>query len=286
MKTIIISDIKSKAESIIPYGLNLAKFLESEVEIVHVIDVKSLHGVYSSYADSQSIVPGEKLSHDDILRREKNQAHILLDQILSREASRLNYPLKINVTIEETGVELKIKELIKENPSPVFIMNSVADGYIFDTESEIFNVIKNIGAISLLVPPGKKFREPDEVLLLTDFSLKGFENYYNVFQFLEKLKINIHAVNVVKNEKKYLLNDLSSKEWIQTLKNFFPNISLKTNALKGEDYTWTLLSHIEKNTPDIILVINKYKGFLNRILQKDLTREIFSRTNLPFLLYS
>ena len=52
MRITIISDIKGNAESIIPYGLNLAKHLKGEVNLVHVIDSRMAQGVSSMYADS------------------------------------------------------------------------------------------------------------------------------------------------------------------------------------------------------------------------------------------
>ncbi len=72
MKIIIISNIRSKSESIIPYGLKLARYLESEVDIIHVIDSRTEPVLPSSYADSQTFaLGGEKFTYADTLNREK-----------------------------------------------------------------------------------------------------------------------------------------------------------------------------------------------------------------------
>lgn len=55
MKTIIISDIEGKSESIIPYGLHIRKHTRSEADILHIIDPRKQQGTGSSYADSKSI---------------------------------------------------------------------------------------------------------------------------------------------------------------------------------------------------------------------------------------
>jgi hypothetical protein len=101
MKTIILSDINNSAKSIIPYGLRLARELESEVDLLHVIDPRTHTGAYSSLSDSQSISPGETLSHAETIQHAKNRVSIKLDKLLSAEGSRLNYPLKL------TGLLLK-----------------------------------------------------------------------------------------------------------------------------------------------------------------------------------
>lgn len=74
MKIVIVSDIRGSSESIIPYGLNLAKRLETEVEIIHVIDSRVIQGVPSRYADSQSIAAGNKQTVNEIIQKEKINA--------------------------------------------------------------------------------------------------------------------------------------------------------------------------------------------------------------------
>ncbi len=92
----IISDIEGKADSIIPYGLRLGKHTETEVDIIHIIDPRNKQGATSPFADSKSITPGRVMPHDYILAREQNRASKAIEKLLSGEASRLNYPLKID----------------------------------------------------------------------------------------------------------------------------------------------------------------------------------------------
>ncbi len=131
MKTIIISDINGKSESIIPYGLTLAKMLESEVDVIHAIDSRLHQGEYSSLSDSQSITPGKTFSHEEIMQREKDKVQIQLDKLLSSEASRLNYPIKINTLVEKDSIINSISSKIKEEPSSIFVISIEPDGYIF-----------------------------------------------------------------------------------------------------------------------------------------------------------
>ena len=89
MRIIIISDVKGQTQSIIPYGLDLAKYLESEVEIFHLVDSRIQQGVSSVYGDSHSITPGKKLSHPEIIEREKQQIEKELDQMLSQRGFQI-----------------------------------------------------------------------------------------------------------------------------------------------------------------------------------------------------
>src|SRR5690554_4230105 len=100
MKTIILSDIKGSARSVIPFGLNLAKAMNSEVVVVHVIDPRINQANYSSFSDSQSLSPGEPQGHDETGRKELTVVESELDTFLNRESSRVNYPLKVESLVK------------------------------------------------------------------------------------------------------------------------------------------------------------------------------------------
>ncbi|NJM14089.1 MAG: hypothetical protein HC896_00675 [Bacteroidales bacterium] len=202
MQVITISDIKGKTKSIIPYGLNLAKRLQAKVDIIHSIDSRTQHGVNSPYADSQSITPGNKLSHEEIMLREKNTTRNALDKLLSREASVLNFPLKVNVTIEENTLKKTINSKTGNDSNTLVAVNSEPDNYIFHSQKEIVETLKNSNLQVLVVPPGRKFKEFSNVLLVTNFSSnKGFDKYSKAVFLLRDFKPLIHAVDVAKPNK-------------------------------------------------------------------------------------
>ena len=120
MKIIIISDLNSRWETIIPYGLNLAKNLEAEVDLLHIIDPRENQAQYTSYSDSQSITPGSTLSQDEVIQRERNLAELKMDKALSAEVSRLNYPLKVNRIIESSSIDDQLDKMAEENPDSLF----------------------------------------------------------------------------------------------------------------------------------------------------------------------
>ena len=91
MKTILISDVGSKTKVIIPYSLNFTKFIDDTINIIHVVDPRKQQGVAGAYADSQSFQIGRKLTQKEIIEREKHQARINLDNLLSKEASKVKF---------------------------------------------------------------------------------------------------------------------------------------------------------------------------------------------------
>ncbi|MFO7828430.1 MAG: hypothetical protein R6V23_07415 [Bacteroidales bacterium] len=282
MRIIIISDIKGECESVIPYGLHLAKSLESEVDILHVIDSRTLHGVQSSYSDSQTVAPGNKLSHEDIVKREKKHAELELDKLLSGEASRVNYPLKINIVIEEGSLESIIRKQLKSAKDCLLLVNSVQDMFIFQSKQEIVNTIYKLDTVSLLAPPGYSFKEMRNVFLLSYPSPKHINKIKMNISFLKDFKPTINAVNFA-NMRDYdrILRKNKTLEGI--IKDRFTPFAFKMDTVAGSNYVSVLASYIEKNNPDLILILKNRKSYFYSIFKKRRNKQLIEAINVPVL---
>ena len=281
MKVIIISDIKGKTDSIIPYGLHLAKYLESEVDIIHVIDSRVQQGVSSMMGDSSSITPGNKMSYEEILEREKQQVDRKLDQLLSAEASRLNYPLKINVKIDEKEIEKRLIEASEEDPETIFVINKEPDQYIFNSTKEIASICKELEGITLLVPPGKEFMKIENVLLPADFEDQDFAGYPKVANFLNHFHT---VVNAIGNEKKS--EEPEAKTWASSVSEVLENSSLNWNLLTSDNFENDFVEFVGMVEPDLTVLFEKPQSLISNMFKKELIVKVLEQTNTPVLFYS
>jgi len=283
MKTIIISDILSKKKSIIPYGLNVAKTFETEVDVLHVIDPRMNQGEYSSFSDSQSITPGSTMTHDQIVQREKNKASKKLDQLLSSEASRLNYPLKVNTDVQENTIIDAIQAKLEKEPSALFILSLEPDEYIFQSKDEIVNTLENTGALGLLVPPEQSFRMINKVVFPVDFKSENFGAYAKIHSFIRHFNpVIIEAVGYEKNNKTSLADD--GKNWLKIAKSSFVPSTVKTNILKGEKFTNALNDYIQNVQPDLLILLEHKQNFLKSIFKTNEAKVLLPQINLPVLI--
>jgi hypothetical protein len=283
MKVIIICDIKGNTESIIPYGLKLAKKLQAKVEIIHTIDSRIQQGVQSSYADSQSITPGNKLSHKDIMQREKNTVNQALNKLLSKEASMLNYPLKINTIIEEDTIYECLNKSIDEGVDNIVLVNSEPDNYIFQSRNEILETLQKVNSLILLIPPKTSFKEIKEVLVINDFNAShGFDELIKINTFLNQFNPLINVVDVAK-PKKFVEKELKSKAWLQIAGKTIFSSTVKTNILSGNDYFETLNNYIGRTKPEIIMPIKQKTRLLRGNSQKKLLTYLINSNKLPIL---
>ena len=284
MKTVIISDINSKSDSVIPYGLNLAKHLESEVDVLHIIDTRIQQGKYSSVSDSQSITPGSKLSPEEFLQKEKNKARLNLDKILSAEVSRLNYPLKVHTAITQNIIEDELKQRSINDKESLFIINSEPDNYMFSSKNDILSTIKNTGIIALIIDPGIKFKPFERVFIPMKFGSEKY-NAYARAQFLFKhFDMTIDAVDIAK-KKDYMKIELKAARWKKSTRKDFSPANLATHIMEGKDRIETLSDYMGKNNHDLMMFFKKKENLINRIFKPNKLELLVNQTNIPVLLH-
>lgn len=283
MKTIIISDIRSNSKSIIPYGLKLARSMESEVDVVHVVDPRIHQGKYSPLSDSRSITPGHKLTPGEMIQREMSLVRIELDKLLSSEGSRLNYPLKVNTIVEKNTIQAEIEKIAKKETSWLLVTSSEPDNHIFMSKKEIYNTLKETGAAGIIVPPEAKFREYKKIIHPVDFSSDELDNYADLRFFFAVFQPVVNAVAVA-NGNKYLSLETKSKTWRKMVSDVFLPSEVKSNVLEGEDFTRTLINYSQRNEYDLFMLFPQMKT-LKKNLKKENVTEIVKETNLPMLYY-
>jgi hypothetical protein len=284
MKTIIISDIKSKEPSIIPYGLHLASAMGSEADIIHVIDSRTTQGVPSSYADSHTVSPGGKQSHDQIIEKEILLTRDSLSQLISREVSRLNYPLKVNTVVEENSIEIKLKDFTKtsNNRPVILIASSEPDGHIFESIHEILKILKKSDAVTVLVPPGEEFNSFDNILMVTDFSRDEFEKHKKIFSLLGRNNHVIKALATPDVNKEIMTE--KSNTWKEYARKLMPGSDIII-ATSDENSLDSLLDRIEDDDPDILVNVRDKQSFIDKLLgNKKFERNLVSAVRRPVMI--
>ncbi len=284
MKTIIISDIKSNKDSVITYGLRLAKQLETEAEVMHPIDPRVHQGAYGAVSDSQSVTPGSTFSHEEAIFREKEGVKKDLDKLLSAEASRLNYPLKVEVQVEQESINEAVKNKVEKNNDNIFVISAEPDGKIFHSKPEILETIKNNRATCLIVPPGNLSISLKKILIPVDFHASRMDTLSELHPFFQKIRPYIVAVDVAENGN-YTEKELKSQNWKELASDILPHTKISTVTLEGDDYSSTIAAFCNRNTPDLFLIALQKQNPVKRIFSKNGLEKLIYKVNVPILFY-
>jgi hypothetical protein len=282
MKTIIISDIRNKEESIFPYALNFTKHLQPKATVLHVVDPRKQHAVSSAYADSQTFEVGEKLSHEETIEREIQQARQELEEQLSYEASRLNFPLRTNVVVKKNTLEKQLQEEGGRNGKTLIIVSSKPDGGIIESFDEFMESTLRLKLLTLVVPPGMEFNMPSRAFALFDFEKSRESSLMSVVRLLKpfNLKVNVGDMD---RDGKYIELEIKSTAWEKVVNKYFhPKGGISTNILSGKDQTASVIDFIRRNNyPLVLLPVGESRGKYSNAL----IRRLIDELDLPILLY-
>jgi hypothetical protein len=287
MKTIIISDIDGSSESIIPYGLNIGKYTESEVDVIHILDPRTVQGVSSNVADSQTITPGTKLSHDEIMQKEKKRVNLKLDDLLSSEASRLNYPLKVNQVIIADTLEKGLASIFSKNDVTYLVCNSNPKETIFSDTDEMFTIINQFNPLTFLISPGEKFTPPGNVILLADFSENFNQKLKPIFHWLKPFMPVIGGCEVARNSKPSELK-LNMKEWNQITARYSDSfLEFNTTVVQEKNICDNLMEFIHRSQPELIILPKHLDKSTPRIklFSNNNVKKLMEEWHKPLLLY-
>lgn len=286
MRTIIISDISETADSIIPYGLNVGKYTQTKVDILHCFDPEILQGPYSPYSDSQSITPGEKFSHEEILHREKGIINEKLSRLLSREASVLNYPLRVNTITEIGDIESCITEQIKNHENPLIITGTKPGGSMTVGLQELLEVIFKHNVMVMIVPPGTKFIQPNACWLVTDLYAEGNNKIKKLFDWINPLVKKVLTSVVVRvNPKSKRYKEID--EWRAVLQPYAEKADISAlEIIHVCDMNMAFESICGRKSHQMaILPKNSNSFFSEYLLTDNNAKKLTESINNPVLLY-
>lgn len=286
MRTIIISDITETSDSIIPYGLNVGKHTETRVDILHYFDPRLVHGKYTSISDSQSITPGEKLSHEEILHREKEITHAEIEKLLSKEASRLNYPLRINTITGIEEPEYAIPDQIKKHENPLIITGTAPGSSMASDLQDLLNLILKTDVRILILPPGKKFVKPGRCCLVTDLTSETNKKLAKLFSWLSPLASKIYTSAVV-NTGLNSRGNHKMEEWKKALAPYQDKIkSNSTEILYIDEMNIAFENICDHKIPNMVALPKNKDTHLTKYLFADnKVKKLIEQIEIPVLLY-
>jgi hypothetical protein len=238
-------------------------------------------GVSSNYGDSGTVTPANKLSHEEIIEREKVFAGKELDDFLSREKSKLNYPLKVDVCIELNSIENKVTEDLNNDPSAIMLVSKEADDYIFLSQNEIIDVCKDFKGLSLIVPSGMQFEKFTNVLLPSALQPDDLEIYQDISGFVSYFQpvVNVIAHSDEKNEDEIGL-------WVKKIEVVFPNTSVSLKVIDSGNFDDEFVDYAEMLEPELILVFRKERSLMKSLFKKELFAKLLEQTSAPILFHS
>lgn len=177
---------------------------------------------------------------------------------------------------EKAMVDLIIMGTTGASGLKKLFIGSVASGTIAKTTIPI-----------LTIPAAYEVEEPDAILFATNHFEKDINILQKITNISELFSASVHVVVFKeKDGEKYadlIYNEEQLNDYLQFLKDTFPTVFFKGELLEGKDFERAIEHYSDKHGIDIIGMVTYPKSFLEKLLQKSMTKQMAFHSTTPIL---
>lgn len=276
-KIIVPVDFSMNALNAYNYARDLAKIYHADIEVVHV---------YRGSFDTDTPVmlkPGKGISEvlqerlDDFVKLFPNEEDgEVLTKINVKTRLIHGFPIKSIVGISrEEEVLMIVMGATGEHDA--------VDKFIGSVSSD---VVQKAYCPVLMTPKDVKFQTFNNILYSSNDESVDQEMLDRILKFNEPLGAALHFVHVEKKNKKATTYDLVEDELFDRLfKDGEPPFSFNLATIQADSVLKGLLQYSDENEIDLIVMVNRQRGFFESLFGASLTKKIALRASIPILAY-
>ncbi|MFW6219160.1 MAG: universal stress protein [Bacteroidota bacterium] len=273
-------DFTEESFQTLQYGTNLAKTLNCNLQLLHVIDLYEF-GMNYTYPDQ---APLPEISNELVEIRKKN-AKESFEKLVSEMQKRKDGFPDLNYTIE---VGLSTKKIIEktenENVDYILLSGRKSNNSLNQLlNSSYFNIITQARVPVWIIPDNKKFEKIKKIVYATNYNDEDIPSLKKIARFAAPNQAEIIALHVTQNMNFQLKIKQEGFQIMVREKLKYDNISMVSIATsQGISRIHDFANEVRA---DIIVVMKENKSFLKKIFNKSATRQLTIETSIPLLVF-
>lgn len=272
MKKILFpTDFSKTANNAFVYALEMAKYLEAELVVLHVYDlpIVSYEGYPSYVAEVYETI-------------ELNNFENFKDQIpILRKIAEEHHleAIKMSHVLEQGDLIPAIKGLVKKEKINLIVMGTNGASGWKETffGSNAGSVIEKVPVLSLSVPIKAKFDKIKEIGFTTRFRTKDRAALKQVIAFAEKVGAKVKCLYV-----KTFESDIENSK-IDKWRNDFKDEPVEFFVIAHENVEETIFEFLKDQKIDMLAMLTYKRGFFEGLFKQSLTRKLSYHSEIPIL---
>lgn len=272
MKKILFpTDFSKTANNAFVYALEMAKFLEAELVVLHVYElpIVSYEG-YSAYIS-------EVYETIELNNFENFKDYIPTLRKIAEEHQLDS--IKMSHVLEEGDLVAAIKKLAKKEKVNLIVMGTKGASGMKETfiGSNAGSVIKKVAVTSLIVPAKAKFEKIKTIGFTTRFRTKDRAALQQVLDFAKQVKAKVKCLYV-----RTFDSDVSEAK-IMKWREDFKNEPVEFFVIPHDDVKQTIFDFMSNQNIDILSMLTYKRSFLEGLFNQSLTKKLSYHSEIPIL---
>ncbi len=280
-KLLICTNPIDLANDLLNYGIRLAKDLDMEIKVLHVVEGNKL-GYNTMGTNTDPAV--EAATYIDVQNMEKEKAEKKIKNLIDENLQKIDSPPVVSVKIETGFVKTNLPpETSNENIHLLLISNSDEENSSV-IENHV-NIIEEMHCPVLIKPPNTKYKPVKEVLYASVLEPSDIEALKNVALFAEKFHARVTVLHINKNGSNEEDNKLKRAGLEKIVED---KLSYKDVVIKEENMDKVpdaIVQYAGKTATDIIAILKRDKNFLEELFGSSTAKKVIKKTPLPVYVY-
>lgn len=274
MKTIIVPvDFSKYAYNGFLFALELAKIFNYKVKVVHV------YGGELNAMEQLAMQAGDTPFHY-LMSKLNNFVNATgqHDSVMTK--------VEVNTEIVDGKVVKKLVE-ISENPETAMIIAGTEGEYtwIEQISGSITSVLAQKAKCPvLLVPAGTEYKPFEHILYASDFASSDETMLNKIIDLANIFRASVHFIHV-EDEEDVDFSEVEDNIFNRLFKDGDPSFSFNMASIKGVDVINGLNQYADENNIDMIVLVNRHRGFIDNLLGLSMTRQMAMHTGYPLMVY-
>ena len=269
MKTILVAtDFSSAALNAANYAADMALAINTDMLLLHVYQIPANY--------SEIPVP---ITEEDVLQNAEKNINELKEQLTKRTGGKLNI-----VTEVRTGIffSRELKTVCEDIEPYLVVMGSqgtTATERLFFGGHSVYTM-KHLMWPLITVPPDATFSSIKKIGLACDFDkVVDTTPIHEIKMLVTDFNAELHVLNTGKKEVPDPEIVFESGLLEEMLAPLLPNYHFITNENTDEG----IINFAEKNNIDLLVVLPKRHGLLDKLIHRSHTKQLVLHSHIPVL---
>lgn len=277
MKKIVVpTDFSANAMKAITYSAEIARRMGASIYLLHIIEplTDKIHQPYPLQERLQEEIAGARLSEMNTLK--EKLAEVYPDLTIESELAKGTVTTAILDYAESLQADIIIMGTQGASGLKEVFLGSISGGTIGRTKIPV-----------LAVPFEYLMEEPDAILFATNRFEKDRQLLDKIVELASPFNAAVHTVVFMDIDTctadSYIYNHKQLNQYLDFLKQAYPDISFTGELLEGKGFEETLEEYDKKHEVDIIAMITYPKSFGEKLLKKSVTKKMTFHSKIPVL---
>lgn len=266
-KIIVATDFSKPAHHACMYAADLATRLSADLIVFHVIPIP--------FTTSEITVPFD-------LDREQEEAVLIIRELQRQIGSRVHGRIATSMSIHVGTFFYELNKLCEKVDPALVVMGSRGTSSIEQTvfgEHSVY-AMKHLAWPVITVPQSATFGNIKTIGLACDFEhVAETVPAEQIRALVQSLGAGLHILNTGKK------TSFNSDMFIEStvVQNLFQDLQPTYDLLAGENDDRTIIEFAEKNKIDLLIVLPKRHGFVDKLLHHSHTSQFVLYSGVPIL---